>query len=90
MPIGGALPHGAVAARLELTGAIARELHMATINEIAVTPASNAAFGRMGWRRRRVLLLGQPLPLTLDSQERVALLGHELGHGVNGDAVRGF
>ncbi len=41
-----------------------------------------------GLRRRRVLCLGAPLWATLDPQERVALLGHELGHFVNGDVRR--
>lgn len=43
----------------------------------------------VGLRRRRVLCVGAPLWLALDPQERVALLGHELGHFVNGDHRRG-
>ena len=38
----------------------------------------------------RVLFLGLPLLLALDAGERTALLGHELGHTVNGDANRGL
>lgn len=41
-----------------------------------------------GLRRRRVICLGAPLWATLGPQERVALLGHELGHFVNGDVRR--
>jgi len=87
---GTAAAHDAVAATLQLTGAIARELNTANLDAIVITPEYNAAFGRVGWRRRRVLLLGLPLFLSLDAQERVALLGHELGHGVNGDSSRGL
>lgn len=83
-------PREAVAATLALTGAIARELHTQNVDEVIVTTDFNAALGWVGWRRRRVLWLGVPLLLTLDAQERVAVLGHELGHGVNGDATRGF
>jgi heat shock protein HtpX len=43
----------------------------------------------VGLRGRRVLCLGGPLWAALDPQERVALLGHELGHFVNGDQRRG-
>jgi Zn-dependent protease with chaperone function len=43
----------------------------------------------VGLRRRRVLCLGASLWSVLDQQERVALIGHELGHFVNGDLRRG-
>ncbi|WP_433368247.1 M48 family metalloprotease [Actinoplanes sp. CA-142083] len=49
----------------------------------------NAYTTTVGVRRQRVLCLGLPLWATLDPQERVALLGHELGHFVNGDVRRG-
>ncbi|GIM93433.1 M48 family metalloprotease [Paractinoplanes toevensis] len=49
----------------------------------------NAFTTTVGLRRRRVLYLGVPLWATLDPQERVALIGHELGHFVNGDVRRG-
>lgn len=50
----------------------------------------NAYTATVGWKRRRVLCLGLPLWATLEPQERVALLGHELGHFVNGDVRRGL
>ncbi|GIF06545.1 M48 family metalloprotease [Actinoplanes siamensis] len=50
----------------------------------------NAFTITIGLRRRRVLALGAPLWSVLDPQERVALLGHELGHFVNGDVRRGL
>ena len=49
----------------------------------------NAFTTTVGLRRERVLCLGLPLWATLDPQERVALLVHELGHFVNGDVRRG-
>jgi heat shock protein HtpX len=48
----------------------------------------NAWAGAVGLRRRRVLGLGLPLWGVLPTQQRVALLGHELGHFVNGDIRR--
>ncbi|XVV09085.1 M48 family metalloprotease [Actinoplanes sp. CA-131856] len=44
----------------------------------------------VGVKRERVLCLGLPLWATLEPQERVALLGHEMGHFVNGDVRRGL
>jgi heat shock protein HtpX len=49
----------------------------------------NAFTTTVGVRRTRVLYIGLPLWATLEPQERVALLGHELGHFVNGDVRRG-
>lgn len=48
----------------------------------------SASTATVGLRRRRVLTLGAELWSVLDPQERVALLGHELGHFVNGDIRR--
>jgi Zn-dependent protease with chaperone function len=50
----------------------------------------NASASRVGLRRRPVLMLGLPLWNVLSAQQRVALLGHELGHFVNGDPRRGL
>jgi Zn-dependent protease with chaperone function len=56
---------------------------------VAVDDQFNASAGASGIRRRRVLCLGLPLLGVLRPQERVALIGHELGHFVNGDVRRG-
>jgi Zn-dependent protease with chaperone function len=48
----------------------------------------NASFGRYGLRRRAVLSIGMPLWGAAAPDERVALLGHELGHAANGDPSR--
>jgi Zn-dependent protease with chaperone function len=50
----------------------------------------NASTGRRGLRHEPVLVLGAPLWEILDGDERVALLGHELGHQVNGDSTQGL
>ncbi len=49
----------------------------------------NAYVARVGYGRRRCLALGLPLLASLDEQEWVALLGHELGHLANGDERQG-
>ncbi|MBV1854899.1 M48 family metalloprotease [Catellatospora tritici] len=55
---------------------------------IAVSYDLNAGTAEVGLRRDRVLELGLPLWALLPAQQRVALLGHELGHFVNGDLRR--
>ncbi|MBX6358080.1 MAG: M48 family metallopeptidase, partial [Micromonosporaceae bacterium] len=57
---------------------------------VAVDESFSAYAAAVGIRRRRVLCLGLPLWGALHAQERVALLGHELGHFVNGDVRRGL
>jgi heat shock protein HtpX len=55
---------------------------------VGVDGTLNAYATSVGLRRRRVLCLGLPLWGSLTGQERVALLGHELGHFTNGDVRR--
>lgn len=50
---------------------------------VRLTSAFNASYGRSG--RRRELRLGLCLWAILEPQERVALIGHELGRALNGD-----
>lgn len=57
---------------------------------VVVDDTFNAYATAVGLRRRRLLCLGLPLWGSLRPQERVALLGHELGHFVNGDVRRGL
>ncbi|GAA1935004.1 M48 family metallopeptidase [Kitasatospora viridis] len=59
-------------------------------DRIRITGAWNASYRRAGLRRRVEVTLGLPLWTVLTGPERIALLGHELGHGSNGDARRGF
>ena len=48
----------------------------------------NAGSGSYGLLRRRFMVIGLPLWLSLTPAEQVALIGHELGHFVNGDVRR--
>lgn len=52
---------------------------------IVVTADWNAAWAVAGVRRRRWLVLGLPLLATLEPQQRVAVIAHELGHEDAGD-----
>ncbi|KRB74091.1 hypothetical protein ASE01_19070 [Nocardioides sp. Root190] len=55
---------------------------------IGVDADLNASVGPLGIRSRR-LVLGAPLWVALGPQERVALLGHEIGHIAHGDLLGG-
>jgi len=77
-------------ALFELLKAVAEATRAPLPQIVGVNGAFNASVCRVGWRQRRALVLGLPLWACLDGQERVALLGHELGHEVNHDPRRGF
>jgi Zn-dependent protease with chaperone function len=64
---------------------IARETGAPAVERVEISDAFNASYFRQGVRRRHAIELGMALWTVLDPQQRVALLGHELGHGVNGD-----
>ncbi|MER5383938.1 M48 family metallopeptidase [Streptomyces sp. NPDC002688] len=55
------------------------------VDAIAVDADFNASVMSYGLRGRRLLALGLPLWEILTPQQRIALLGHELGHYSNGD-----
>ncbi|MCW2862444.1 MAG: hypothetical protein JWP48_4152 [Actinoallomurus sp.] len=69
---------------------IGAEIGARPADAVVVTGAFNASYGTVGLRRRRVLELGLPLWDTLTEQQRIAILGHELAHGVNGDSRHGL
>ena len=69
---------------------VAKELGGRPVSKIVVNESFNAAYGVIGWRRVPVLWIGLPLWMALRPQERLALIGHEIAHGVNGDGTRAF
>ena len=60
------------------------------VHAIVVDENINAGVTTYGVRRRRLLVLGMPLWVVLTPEERLAVLGHELGHYANGDTRHGF
>jgi heat shock protein HtpX len=77
-------------ALFRLVDEVARAVGAPQPQVVAVDASFSAYATSVGLRRRRVLCLGLPLWAALTPQERVALLGHELGHFVNGDVRRGL
>ncbi|WP_155373251.1 M48 family metallopeptidase [Catellatospora vulcania] len=75
----------------ELVDRVSAAVGTAPPDVIALTYDMNAGTAEIGlFRRRRVMLLGLPLWAVLPAQQRVALLGHEMGHFVNGDQRRAY
>lgn len=67
---------------------VAAEVGARCPDVVAVEALDNASQARIGWRRRSLLVIGLPLWNTLDAPQKLALLGHELGHEVNHDSRR--
>ncbi|MEU8007622.1 M48 family metallopeptidase [Catellatospora sp. NPDC049111] len=75
----------------ELIDRVAAAVGTAPPDVVALTYDMNAGTAEIGlFRRRRVMLLGLPMWAVLPAQQRVALLGHEMGHFVNGDQRRAY
>ncbi|MET9467455.1 M48 family metallopeptidase [Streptomyces sp. NPDC006544] len=69
----------------ELIDEVGAAVGTSGVHAVVVEPVANAAVTAYGFRNRRVMHLGLGLWEILSPQERVALLGHELGHFANGD-----
>lgn len=97
LPRPGRLPKGAPvlyradAPRLfELIDEVGAAVGTTGVHAVALDTAHNAWVSTYGMRNRRVMCLGAGLWEVLSPQERVALLGHELGHFANGDVRSSF
>lgn len=73
-----------------LVDEIAAALDTGTADLLVVDHRYNAAWGILGLRRRRVLMIGLPLLSSLEPQERTGVIAHELAHARNGDSSRGI
>jgi Zn-dependent protease with chaperone function len=77
-----------VPALAELVELVCAEVGAPVPHLVGVSADHGAYTTSVGWRRERLLCLGLPFWAVLDEQERVALLGHEMAHFVNGDVRR--
>jgi Zn-dependent protease with chaperone function len=68
-----------------LTDDISRCLKARGIDWIAFDLDYNCGTRLVGLRRRRLIVIGLPLWVTLSNPERVAVLAHEIAHDTNGD-----
>jgi heat shock protein HtpX len=58
------------------------------IDGIVIDERFNASVRNVGVRGRRILTIGLPLFTILPKDERIALLGHEVGHFANNDVAQ--
>ncbi|MFF2659261.1 M48 family metalloprotease [Kitasatospora sp. NPDC058032] len=86
----GVLSRSEAPALYGLADRVAAELGAPPVGVIRITEDFNAGMAVLGLRRTSVLTLGLPLWEALDDGQRLALLGHELAHRVNGDNRRGL
>lgn len=63
-------------------------LQIPSIDGIVLDYDYNASFGVYGFRRKKILTIGIPLFSTLTAQEKLAIIGHEIGHHANKDISR--
>lgn len=73
----------------DLLDQVAAEVGARPAHAVIADGRWNASYASVGWWRRRVVTLGLPLWDALSPDQKVALLGHEFAHGVNGDARHG-
>lgn len=82
------LPRNEFPALYTVVDQVADALGSPKVAGIAITPEFNASLGRYGLQQKTVLVLGLPLFFTIKGQEKIALIAHELAHGVSGDPLR--
>lgn len=80
-----ALTRGTAPASFAVLDQVARVTASRPADFVVVAADVNASFGRNGWRGPHVLTIGLPLWNALTDDQRLAMLGHESGHDVNGD-----
>jgi Zn-dependent protease with chaperone function len=84
------LDRSAAPALFSLLDDVARVAGTSAPHTVVVDNEFNAWATTIGWRRRRVIGIGRPLWVLLSPQQRVALLGHELGHLAGTDCRDGL
>ncbi|MDQ0878742.1 Zn-dependent protease with chaperone function [Paenibacillus sp. V4I3] len=74
----------------QIVDEIASTFGAGKVHGIIINGDFNAAFAQVGLKRKKIIQFGLPLIAILEKQELVALISHELAHGINGDLNRGF
>lgn len=81
----GTVQRGDQPALFAVLDAVCRELSAPAVDTVVLDETFEASCVQVGLRRRPVLHLGLPLWAALSPAGRLALLGHVVGHLVNGD-----
>lgn len=72
----------------KVTDEISSVLNADKVYGIIIDEKFNASFSQIGWKQKKILRLGLPLLSVLNKDELVALISHEIAHGINGDLNR--
>ncbi|MBN9389526.1 MAG: M48 family metallopeptidase [Chloroflexi bacterium] len=72
----------------EMAGKVCDALNTSRVENIYLNEDFNVGVTQVGWRRKKILIIGLPLFSILSDEERLAVLGHEIGHCINGDPNR--
>lgn len=72
----------------EMADKVCDALNTSRVESIYINDAFNVGVTQVGWRRKKILIIGLPLYSILTDEERLAVLGHEIGHCINGDPNR--
>ncbi|HEY3289755.1 MAG TPA: M48 family metalloprotease [Anaerolineae bacterium] len=71
-----------------LVDRIAQALHAPRLDGIVIDRTYNASYLQAGLMRKRILTVGMPYIAAMKGQELVAIIAHEMAHGVNDDPFR--
>ncbi|KRF43781.1 M48 family metalloprotease [Paenibacillus sp. Soil787] len=74
----------------KMTDEISSVLNADKVYGIIIDEKFNASFTQIGWKQKKILRLGLPLLFVLNKDELVALISHEIAHGITGDLNRGL
>lgn len=86
-PTGPVLHRAAAPELFALADDVAAVVRAPAVDHIVITPDYNASYLKLA-PREPAIAIGLALWAALDPAERVALLGHELGHRINADLRR--
>lgn len=84
------IPRSKIPTLYELTDVISRSLGAKICDGIVLNNDFNASFSQVGHNNEIIISIGLPLWCILTPEEKIALLSHEVSHGVNGDPKRSF
>lgn len=84
------IPRSELPELYNLIDKVCAQLGHRPIKGLRINHDFNASYAVAGWGQHSVITIGLPLFSVLRPNEKVALLGHEIGHGVNGDISRGM
>ncbi|MFT4415820.1 M48 family metalloprotease [Fredinandcohnia humi] len=69
---------------------LADSMGVKKVDGIVINNEFNASVTFIGWKRKKIIMIGYPLFYILEPEEQFAIIAHEFGHIANGDITRSF